>query len=147
MPDALFVVGKDGNVRDYLGGASGDTVLKPDQMAGKHVDDVWPADVAVQIAKGIRRVLKTRKEHAIEARLCRDDTPFSYEVRLVVQGRDRLLMIVRNTTELNGRPGAVGDRNSSDTLTGLTASDVFKAHFDTMIADAKGEMSVTRFCR
>ena len=79
--------------------------------------------------------------------LANDGAPVSYEVRLLAQGRDRVLMIIRNTTELNGRPMPGADRNSSDTLTGLTAGEVFKAHFDTMIADAKlRERGIAVFC-
>ena len=147
MPDALFVVGHDGNVREYLGGAAGDTVLNPQAMAGKHIDEAWPADVAVKLAKGIKRVLKTRTEHVVEAQLASDDMPMMYELRLVAQGRDRVLLIARSVTDLNGLAAAAADRNSADTLTGLTASDVFKAHFDTMIADAKlRERGIAVFC-
>jgi len=134
-------------VREYLGGAAADPILQPATMEGRHVDDVWPADVAVLVAQGIKRVLKTRTEHALVFELPHDDVAVNYEARFVVHGRDRVMMIIRNTSDASENANNHRDRNSSDTLTGLTAGDVFKAHFDAIIADAKlRERGIAVFC-
>jgi len=147
MPDAFFVAGQDGLLRQYLGGANEDRVLNPDELEGQMIKDVWPADVAALVMQNIRRVLKTRDGHAFEIELSRQTLCNSYEIRLLVQGRDRVLMVIRNTTEAGCNIGRNRDRTSSDTLTGLTTRDVFMADFATLLSDAKlRERGVAIFC-
>ncbi|MDH3429932.1 MAG: EAL domain-containing protein [Gammaproteobacteria bacterium] len=147
MPDAFFVAGKDGLLRQYLGGANDDPVLSPEDIEGQLITDVWPADVAKIVLQNIKRVLRSREGYAFEVELSGNDMSNRYEVRLLVQGRDRVLMIMRNIPDLHGRSGGPQNRNAADTLTGLTAAEVFRTDFDTMIDDAKlRERGIAVFC-
>jgi len=146
MPDAFFIAGKDGLLRQYLGGANDDPVLAPEDIEGHMIEDVWPPYVAKQVLQHIKRVLRTRDGFAFEIELHRDTHKQNYEIRLLVQGRDKVLMVIRNVTDRPSAGGAQG-RDSSDTLTGLTTRDVFMSHFDSVIADAKmRERGVAVFC-
>ena len=147
MPDAFFIAGNDGLLRQYLGGANDDFVLMPEEIEGLNLKDIWPAEVASLVLKNIKRVLRVRDGHAFEFDLGRNDVTRTYEMRLLVQGRDRVLMIIRNVTD--GEPVSIPGtgRDAADTVTGLTTRDVFMAHFGTMIADAKlRERGIAVFC-
>ena len=146
MPDAFFIAGSDGLLRQYLGGGSDDPILKPEAIEGHMVGDIWPREVATRVLQNIKRTLKCRDGCGLQFELDENGVRASYEMRLLVQGRDRVLMIVRNLGDGAAIETSRGDRNS-DTLTGLTARDVFMAHFETLIADAKlRERGIAVFC-
>lgn len=147
MPDAFFIAGEDGLLRQYLGGANDDRVLAPETIEGQMVSDIWPSDVAQQVLRCIKRVLRSREGYAFEFELSQDDSEQHYEMRLLVQGRDKVLMVIRNVTDLPGNGGGSRNRNSFDTLTGLTTRDVFMRHLESVIAEAKlKERGIAVFC-
>ena len=147
IPDAFFIAGKDGLLRQHLGGGHEDPVLCPGDIEGQNINDVWPQDVSKLVLQNINRALRTRDGHSFEFALTKDQASSQYEARLLVKGRDRVLMIIRNISE--GKPTATqgNDRDASDTLTGLTVRDVFITHFESLVADAKlRERGVAIFC-
>ncbi len=147
IPDAFFIAGQDGLLRQYLGGANDDLVLRPEEIEGHMIKDVWPADVSKLVLQNIKRALRTRDGQSFKVELTKDRQSSQYEVRLLVQGRDRVLMIMRNISD--GAPYAVGgrDQNIADTLTGLTPYDVFMSHFSSLVVDAKlRESGIATFC-
>lgn len=147
FPDAFFIAGNDGLLRQYIGGGEQDEVLCPADIEGQMIEDVWPEDVAGEAMRGIRRVLKSRDGHNFDFELSNDKATHQYEARLLVQGRDRVLLIIRNLA--GGKPtvGAGRDRDVSDTLTGLTARGVFMSHFDSLVADASlRERGIATLC-
>jgi len=147
MPDAFFVAGKDGLLRQYLGGANDDRALAPEAIEGQMVSDIWPADVAQQVLLSIKRVLRSREGYAFEFRLPHEGAEQHYEMRLLVQGRDKVLMVIRNVTELAGNGSGSRDSNSLDSVTGLTSCDVFMRHLESVIAEAKlKERGIAVFC-
>ncbi len=147
MPDAFFIAGNDGLLRQYLGGANDDPILAPEDIEGRNIADVWPADVVRQVLQSIKRVLRSREGDALEVRLENDGGSDAYEMRLLVQGRDKVLLVIRKMTDaVNGRPGIDGN-DLADTLTGLTTRSVFERQFNSIIADAKlRERGVAVFC-
>ena len=147
MPDAFFIAGKDGLLRQYLGGANDDAVLAPEEIEGRNVKDIWSAQVARSIIQNITRVLRHRDGHTFQFELENGDLQASYEMRLLVQGRDKVLMIIRNVSDGAVEIGAGTELRVSDTVTGLTARDVFMAHFTAMIAEASlRERGIAVFC-
>ncbi|MBT8066328.1 MAG: EAL domain-containing protein [Gammaproteobacteria bacterium] len=147
MPDAFFIVGGDGLFRQYLGGANDDPVLRPEEIEGQNIADVWPAGVAKQVQQSIKRVLRSREGDAFEVQLTGDDVGHLYELRLLVQGRDKVLVVIRNLQETSGTSSGAGGRDLADTVTGLAARDSFERQFDAIIADAKlRERGVAVFC-
>ncbi|MGB5491919.1 MAG: diguanylate cyclase, partial [Woeseiaceae bacterium] len=147
MPDAFFIAGSDGLLRQYLGGANDDPVLCPEEIEGKNIADVWPADVAGRVQQSIKRVLRSRDGDAFEFELHDDDTSHFYEMRLLVQGRDKVLMVVRNMQNAGSKASGSAGRDLADTVTGLTTRATFESQFDAIIADAKlRERGVAVFC-
>lgn len=137
VPDAFFIIGSDGVFRQYLGGANDDTVLNPESLEGRVIKDVWPPDAAKLLAAGIRRVMKQRSAHALTVTLERETVSNEYEIRLLVQGRDRVMLIMRNITYGPADTSVSRDRNSGDGVSGLTDRDLFMRHFESVLADAK----------
>jgi diguanylate cyclase (GGDEF)-like protein len=147
MPDAFFVAGSDGLLRQYLGGGGDDPLLHAAEIEGQLIADVWPAEIAEQVCRNIRRALKTRDGCAMQFELQENDLRCNYELRLMVQGRDRVLLIVRNLGDSGAVQPAQAGRDHSSTLTGLTTVDVFKGHFDEILAQASlRERGVAVFC-
>ena len=147
MPDAVFIVGSDGLLRQYLGGGNEDPLLNPQAIEGQMIADVWPKTVATPVLLNIKGALKSRDGRNLQFQLGQEDNLCNYEMRLLVQGRDRVLMIIRNLGDGQAMEASQGGRNSSDTLTGLTARDVFRTDFESLIADAKlRERGIAVFC-
>lgn len=137
MPDAFFIAGSDGLLRQYMGGGNDDPVLTPEAIEGQMIADIWPDKVAALILQNIKRALKSRDGRDLQFELSKYDSHCNYEMRLLVQGRDKVLMIIRNLGDGDAVAATTGGRNHSDTLTGLTAREVFRADFDALIADAQ----------
>ena len=144
MPDAFFIANKNGLLRHYLGGASGDGLLRPGELEGKFLDDVWPKAVAREALQHIRRVLRTREGHCFDFALENDAGRGSYEMRLLVQGRDRVLLVVRRKAEADGE----GPRRShTDTLTGLPSQTLFLQHIANVLNEARlREQTIAALC-
>jgi diguanylate cyclase (GGDEF)-like protein len=147
MPDAFFIVGSDGLLRQYLGGANDDSILSPEDIEGKNIADVWPAAVVGQVLQSIKRVLRSREGDALKIRLECNEASGLYEMRLLVQGRDKVLVVIRRMTDSGDGRSGVDGADSADTLTGLTTRNVFETQFNSIIADAKlRERGVAVFC-
>ncbi len=147
MPDAFFIAGKDGLLRQYLGGANDDKLLLPEAIEGQNIADVWPDDVTRRVLQGIKRALRSRQADAFEIQLDRDGAEGVYEMRLLVQGRDKVLLVIRNITRDAGKNGRHRDDEAADEVTGLTTQGAFETQFDSIIADAKlRERGVAVFC-
>ena len=147
MPDAFFIAGGDGLLRQYLGGANDDAVLCPEDMEGKNIADVWPQDVTRAVLQIIKRVLRSREGGDLEFELQRDGSASVYEMRLLVQGRDKVLLVIRKIQDARGGRSGVDRNDPAETLTGLTTRKVFEDQFNLILADAKlRERGVAVFC-
>ena len=136
VPDAFFIVGKSGEFRQYLGGAIDDPVLTPDALQGRKVTEAWAQEAARTFLDGIRRAIKTRSGHTLNLTLEKDGRHREYEVRMLVQGRDRVMSIFRDISSDEIEAGSGQSRDSADEVTGLVDRDEFMAQFETTIADA-----------
>ena len=137
VPDAFFIASKSGEFRQYLGGAIKDPVLVPDELEGRKATDIWPADTARKFLDGIRRAIKTRAGHTFKLEIDNGESRAEYEVRLLVQGRDRVMTIFRDISSQDIQTTPTTRGQSLDELTGLVASDAFIAMFETIVADAR----------
>ncbi|MGI9237010.1 MAG: diguanylate cyclase domain-containing protein, partial [Woeseiaceae bacterium] len=147
MPDAFFIAGGDGLLRQYLGGANDDDILCPEDIEGSSISDVWPKAVTGQVLQAIKRVLRSREGGVLEFELQRDGATGVYEMRLLVQGRDKVLLVIRKMTDASGGRTGSEANDPAETLTGLTTRKVFEDQFNSIIADARlRERGVAVFC-
>jgi len=136
VPDAFFEVNAKGVVNKHLGGGDKDPLLRPAELQGKSFRDSWPQAVAERVMRNIRRTLTTRDGYDFDFELSDETNCSRYEMRLLVQGRDRVLAIVRNITASAGADARRG-RSPADTLTGLATRDIFCSQLETLVADAR----------
>ena len=106
IPDLMFQVSRSGIFVDYHPARSHQDTAQPETFLGKHLSDVFPADVATLCHHFVRRALSTSQAQVFEYQLEADHgTHRDFEARIVVSGNDRVLGIVRDVT----------DRRQSDT--------------------------------
>lgn len=92
----VLVVSQNGSVCSVL--ESPDCFLDEGTVtASIHVDDIWPKVLAKTIRSNVRRTIRSRRFHSDEAENTADGR--NYEFIYVPQGRDRVLLVVRDISE------------------------------------------------
>lgn len=137
VPDTFFVLGADGMVREYLGGGEKDLLLRPERLARRRLSEVLPRDVAALIVRNVRRTLGSGEPCNFEFELGESGATQRYEMRLLGQGRDRVMAITRNVSDMALKNGAARSAVASDTLTGLPGRVALLGRLDAMIDDAR----------
>lgn len=98
IPDLMFRISRDGEYLDFKG--EGANVFIPkEEIVGKNLRDLLPADVATMSLQAIVKTLDSKTLQTLEYQL---PTPLGmrdYEARLVVSGENEVLAIVRDITE------------------------------------------------
>ncbi len=131
LPDAHFLVDGKGRVTRYLGGGRSDKTLDAPSLEGATLADRWPQASASKIVQAVKRIAKTRQQHAVVVDI--DDR--RYEARIVPKGRREQLLILRSID--GDAPVASSARSDlQDDVTGLTARDSFMGMLDDALADA-----------
>src|SRR5260221_9719351 len=91
LPDLVVLVRRDGIILSH-GGGHGLSALKLDgESVGKRLDMVWPEAAAELVMRLSRRAIALRG--STEARF--QDGGRHYEARLIAQGPDRALCVIR----------------------------------------------------
>ncbi len=132
LPDAHLLVDSKGKVTRYIGGAAGDETLAPAKLEGVILTEAWPSAAASKVVQAIRRVGKTRAEHAVHIELDSE----RYEARVSPKGRNEHLLLIRRLSGGSDLPDSVGDRGRVDDVTGLTTRDRFMEVLDDSLAEA-----------
>ena len=119
IPDFVAFLRRDGVVLRHIGGKRLGFETGDGPLAGRSLEEIWPADVAAQIRQLTRRTLANRDSASLEfSRQGR-----RYEARISAHGRDRSLCVIREIeagapeTEREGvRSGATEKRAFFETL-------------------------------
>jgi len=135
--DIVFVVGRDGMVREYLG--SVDTVpdLSFDSLRGKTLEELWPAGLAAKARDYVKRTLRARYSHSYEYEIKGAEGSRHCECLFVVHGRDRVLVIVRDISERRGATVETHHLAYFDTLTALPNRQLFMRHLERELCEAR----------
>lgn len=99
IPDLVLRLNAEGVYIDLHAPESADLVAPRDQIIGRRVEELMPAEVADMAMRALRRVLQTGREEIIEYTLKIDGVNKAYEARMVAAQPDEVLTIVRNVTE------------------------------------------------
>jgi predicted signal transduction protein with EAL and GGDEF domain len=91
LPDLTLVVRRDGLIMSNLGGRELGVAKPPGALSGTLLRELWTDEVAVELAKLIRRALKARAQ--TDGRFYHDSRRI--DVRVHPQGVDRVLMVLR----------------------------------------------------
>ena len=132
LPDLTLVVSRDGLIISSLGGRELGVPTRPGALCGKTLPELWSTEVAIDLTRLIRRVLKGRTQAAgqyiLENRCV--------EVRVRPQGVDRALVVVRvvpgdSQTQVESTLADAGGRRDA------TDCELFARKFCDAIAKAQ----------
>jgi len=101
IPDLMVQVDTDGTILEYKPGKGIDAVLATHECVGKHVHEVFPAELARTVSMQTQRVLATRDAHIFDYQLQCDGSSRYYEIRLVASSPSEIFCLVRDITERN----------------------------------------------
>ncbi|MBD2743877.1 PAS domain S-box protein [Coleofasciculus sp. FACHB-1120] len=109
IPDSMFRIRKDGTFLDFRAAKNDVRALTPAQVIGQTVQEFLPTEVAQQMLHYVAKALSTNEKQVFEYQLLAPLNPAyptgeigsvrDYEVRVVVNGEDEVLAIVRDITE------------------------------------------------
>lgn len=97
IPDLMFLFSRDGTYLDYH--AKDETLLAapPEQLLGRKVTEVMPADVAAEVLKCFAQA--SEKPSLLEYKLSLPDGDHFFEASIVTCEGDKILVMVRDISE------------------------------------------------
>jgi PAS domain S-box-containing protein len=98
IPDAVFVVMRDGTYVDYQARDLKLLGVPPDRLIGRTIRDVMPLDLADTLMEAIDRACLSEEPVIVEYELTMDQLRH-FEARFVYAEEDRVLSIVREVTD------------------------------------------------
>ncbi len=109
----VLLVAGDGSIRTVL--EAPESLRARD--AGLTLHDIWPVDLVERIKAYIKRTLRSRKVQTDEAGSREDGR--SFEFIYVMQGRDRVLLVVRDVSEVKTNQSRIRQLAYTDEVTEL----------------------------
>ncbi|MFQ3647000.1 MAG: ATP-binding protein [Anaerolinea sp.] len=101
LPDLVLRLNADGVYLDLHAPNDSDLVAPRDQIIGRRIDQLLPADVSVKLMDALHHVMLTKEEQIIEYSLVIEGVLKDYEARMVAAQPSEALTVVRNVTERN----------------------------------------------
>ncbi|MBW4649105.1 MAG: PAS domain-containing protein [Kastovskya adunca ATA6-11-RM4] len=99
IPDAIFRLHRDGTYLEMRTDAKKELFAPLSQQIGENIYDILPKDVAEQQMHYVHQALQTGETQIFEYGLVVEGEQHDYEARLVMNGQDEVLAIVRDITE------------------------------------------------
>jgi PAS domain S-box-containing protein len=98
VPDSLFRMSRDGTYLSFNAPDDAQLIAPPSEFLGRRCEQVLPTPLARQCMEAIERTLATGSMQTYEYTYEREGRTRHWEVRMVVSGRDEVLLLVRNIT-------------------------------------------------
>jgi len=100
IPDIMFEISNTGIFLSYKAEKEEDLMVRPEEFLGKKISDVFPEEFARKAMTYIDLTLKTRELQVFEYQLPKLSGKLcDYEVRFIVSGPEKVLVIVRDVTD------------------------------------------------
>jgi two-component system NtrC family sensor kinase len=102
IPDLMWRMNKDGVFLEFIPTKDFPTLIPPEQILGKNIHDVAPKWFAQKAMRYTKQAFQTNEVQIFEYQLpftLGSDKMHDYEARLVADGEDEILSIVRDITE------------------------------------------------
>ncbi len=100
IPDVMFRMNREGVFLDFKARQDGNAGVPSREVLGRKAAEVLPAELARRLLAGVEQALRTSTMQILDYSLPLDGEQRDYEARLVVSGREEVLGIVRDVTEL-----------------------------------------------
>lgn len=99
IPDLMFRIRRDGVYLDVKSEHDSDLLVPPNELVGRTVYDILPAEVAIQGMFYVEQALQTGEMQLFDYHLWLQGELRYYEARVVVSGADEVLVIVQDMTD------------------------------------------------
>jgi PAS domain S-box-containing protein len=99
LPDLMFVMSRDGVYLDFHARDLSTLFVPPEHFIGRHMNDVLPPELARLFVPKLREVCDTGEMAVVEYSLDMPPGVSHFEARIVPCGPDRVLAIIRDTSE------------------------------------------------
>jgi diguanylate cyclase (GGDEF)-like protein/PAS domain S-box-containing protein len=147
MPDTIFRISRQGTILDSKIPRHLAPVLIPERLLGKRISEVFLAEAPDPFMDHIEQTLRTGENQVFEHPGRFHDNLNAFEFRIVVNGKDEVLAIVRDITEKKQAEERIIELAYYDTLTGLLNRHSFTDHLNQALAQAErhGRLVATLF--
>ena len=98
LPDMMFRINKSGAVLEYKDSKSFDEMVSMERSPQKMVSEIFPDDYNKQLIYYMKQAIETGAPQNFEYQLKVDENSLDVESRIVVSGKDEVLVIVRDDT-------------------------------------------------
>ena len=98
IPDMMIRLTKDGTVLELKRSKPFDQLMIAGEFQHKTVSEVLPKDFSVQLIHHTKQSLRTGRTQIFEHRLQMNGKPLDVENRIVISGKDEVLVLVRDDT-------------------------------------------------
>ena len=134
LPDWIFLLDENGVFVEFHARDQRHLLMPPERFIGLRLEDVLPPDLAARLSKGVEEALQFDRLVTLEYSLPIAEGLRFYEVRAVRSDEDRVLALVRDTTdqkraehrarELQDELAHVGRVTALGSLTGALAHEI-----------------------
>lgn len=119
IPDLIFLLDHDHKILEYRAGNFSDLYLPPNEFLGQSMCKVLPPDVAASIKEAINKCLSSDVIQLIEYELEVHGESKWFEARVSHSTSDRVIMLVRDISELKRKQESIIYQSNHDPLTSL----------------------------
>lgn len=98
IPDEILRIHRNGVCLDFKPSTAEEAIVSVDAIVGKRLAEIFPPAVAQQFTLSLKCALDTNQAQVFDYHL-QADKPIEYEARVVVNGKDEVLAIVRDISE------------------------------------------------
>ena len=99
LPDLVFLLSSDGVYLDYHARDENDFLVSPKAFMGKNVREVLPPDLAERVTESLTKTRLKDSPEILEYSLQMPDGERHFEARMVQSEGDKVICIVRDTTD------------------------------------------------
>ena len=99
LPDLVFLLSSDGVYLDYHARDENDFLVSPKLFMGKNVREVLPPDLAERVTQSLAKTRLKDSPEILEYSLQMPDGERHFEARMVQSEGDKVICIVRDTTD------------------------------------------------
>lgn len=112
IPDMIVQISKAGIFKSVKPANNFEAWQSPDEMTGKHINDILPSDVAEQFLGRVRHALQTGNTQIFEYPLTINRAVQNYEARIVICNENEVTAIIRDITGRKTREAIVEEERA-----------------------------------
>ena len=137
MSDMMLQVSKSGTILEFRGQKENDLFISSDNITGENIHDIMPAEVAQSVMQFIEKALETANSGILDYQLLINTLENKYEAKFIVSGDNKVLIILRNTSEHDNKEKQIHHLSYHDTLTNLGNRYLLKDRLALALANAR----------